>query len=260
MIFRRFLQRFRQQPWGAIATELAIVVVGVYIGLQVDNWNDERETRQKAVVFTARLIDDLRKEAWGYEWLINYSRETNRNQRRVLDAMAGEITLADEQFVISAYRATQYKETTRYRATYDELVSTGTIGLIADQEMRETAVNIFAGPWLEQIAQLTRDSEYRKLFRETVSAGIQEALLARCGDRPATVLDYATIESSLDYPCTLDVPSEKIGAAADALRALPRFVPALRIRFADNQTALTDLQSSNGSSLQGLRAIRNAKP
>ncbi len=260
MIFRRFLQRLKQHQWGAIATELVIVIIGVFIGMQVSNWNEEREISQKAAVFTARLTDDLRKEAWGYEWLINYSHETNVNQRRVLDAIAGEIALSDEQFVISAYRATQYKENTRYRATYDELVSTGTIGLIADLEMRETAVNLFAAPWLEQISQQTRDSEYRKLFRETVSAGVQDALLARCGDRPATVLDYATIEGSLDYPCTLDVPPEKIRAAADALKALPRFVPALRIRFADNQTALTDLQASNGSSLKGLRAIRNAKP
>lgn len=260
MIFRRFLQRLKLHPWGAIATELAIVIVGVFIGMQVSNWNEELETRRKAAVFTARLTEDLRREAWGYEFLITYNRETNANQRRVLDAMAGEIPLSDEQFLISAYRATQYKENSRYRATYDELVSTGTIGLIADQAMRETAVNVFAAPWLEQISQQTRDSEYRRLFRETVPARIQEALLERCGDRFGIVLDYASIEDSIDYPCTLEMSSEKIRAAADTLKALPRFVPALRIRFADNQTALADLQTANGESLKSLRAIRNAKP
>lgn len=238
MILRRVTALLREQNWTAIWIEFVLLVAGVFLGIQVSNWNEDREIRDKAQVFTARLTDDLRNEAWGYEWLIKYSHETNVNQRRVLDAMAGEINLADEQFVISAYRATQYKETTRYRATYDELLSTGSIGLIADQEMRETAVNTFAAPWLEQISQQARDSEYRKLFRETVSAGIQEALLARCGDRPATMLDYATIEGSLDYPCTLDVTPEKIRAAANALKASPRLVPALRIRFADNQTAL----------------------
>lgn len=260
MIFRRFLQRFKQQPWGAIATELVIVVVGVFIGIQVSNWNDEREIKQRATVFTERLTEDLLKEAWGYEYLIAYSRETNANQRRVLDAMAGEIELSDEQFVISAYRATQYKENTRNRATYDELVSTGTIGLIADPDMRETAVIVFASPWLDRMSQEVRDSEYRNLFRESVSASIQEALLERCGDRFAAVLDYSSIEDSLDYPCTLDAPPEKIREAADSLKTLPRFVPALRARFADNQTALIDLQTANGSPMQSLRAIRSAKP
>ena len=76
-------------------------------------------------------------------------------------------------------------------------------------------------------------------------AEIQQALLERCGDRFGTLLDYTAIEGSIEYPCTLGMPSEKIRAAASALKALPRFVPALRIRFADNQTALTDLQVSN---------------
>ncbi len=35
MIFRRFLQRFHQQPWGSIATVLVIVIFGVFIGMQV---------------------------------------------------------------------------------------------------------------------------------------------------------------------------------------------------------------------------------
>lgn len=258
MIFRRFLQRFKQQPWGSIATELVIVVLGVFIGMQVSNWNEERETAQKAVVFTARLTDDLRKEAWAYESTITYYRQTNANQRRVLDAMAGDITLSDEQFVISAYRATQYKDYNRYRSTYDELVSTGNMGLITDQILREAAVALFTTAFLEQMMQQTRESEYRRLFRESVSAPIQEALLVRCGDRLAHELDYTGIENQLDYPCTLELSPEKIRAAANALKAIPRFVPSLQVRFADNQTALSDLQLVNAPVLKSLRAIRSS--
>jgi hypothetical protein len=237
-----------------------IVIIGVFIGMQVSNWNEERETSQKAAVFTARLIEDLRKEAWSYEYLIDYNRDTNKNQRQALDAMTGDISLSDEQFLISAYRATQYKDAGQYRATYDELVSTGNIGLIEDRQLRETAMAVFTTPTFDQLTEDVKGSEYRRLFRETVPAEIQEALLTQCGDRFAPELDYAAIEGSIDYPCTLGMPSEKIHAAASALKASPRFVPALRIRFADNQTALTDLQVSNGVALQGLRAIRNSKP
>lgn len=233
-----------------------IVIIGVFIGMQVSNWNEERETAQKAIVFTARLTDDLLNEAWVYESLISYSRQTNANQRRVLDAMAGEIQLSDEQFVISAYRATQYKDYTRYRATYDELVSTGNIGLVADPTLRETAVALFTTPFLEQIMLQIRESEYRRLFRESVSAEVQEAVLSRCGDRAEIGRDYATIEGQLDYPCTLGVPTVKIRAATNALKAAARFVPSLQIRFAGNQTALNDLQQVNQSVLKNLRAIR----
>ena len=69
MIFRRFLPRLKQHQWGAILTELVIVIIGVFIGMQVSNWNEERETDRKAVVFTERLRTDLQKEAWNYEYL-----------------------------------------------------------------------------------------------------------------------------------------------------------------------------------------------
>ena len=72
MIFRRFLQRLKQQQWGAIGIELVIVVLGVFLGMQVSNWNEERATARRAEVFSERLRSDLREEAWGYEMQIGY--------------------------------------------------------------------------------------------------------------------------------------------------------------------------------------------
>lgn len=256
MMLHRVIDHVRNQQWTAIGIDFVIVVIGVFVGIQVSNWNAAREESRRAAVFTDRLKTDLVREAWAYEYLIAYNRETNRNQRRVLDALTGEAPLSDEQFVISAYRATQYKYNDRFRSTFDELVSTGTIGLIADQEMRETAGAIFTTPLFDTISQEASQSEYRRLFRETVPAAIQEALLERCGDHFATVLDYSALVGSIDYPCTLGVPAAKIEATAIALKALPRLVPALQLRFADNQTALTDLQTNNKAVVKSLRAMR----
>ena len=259
MILRRVIAHVRNQEWTAIGIDFLIVVVGVFVGIQVSNWNAARAENRKAEIFSERLKADLSREAWGYDYLVAYLRETNSNQRRVLDAMAREAVLSDEQFVIGAYRATQYKYNERFRATYDELVSTGSIGLIADQELRATAGTIFTTPLFDIISQEASQSEFRRVFRETVSAEIQEALLERCGDRYVPTLDYAAIAGSIDYPCTLGVSAAKIKAAAIALKALPRFVPALQLRFADNQTALFDLQVNNKAVVRVLQAIRNGK-
>lgn len=44
-----------------------------------------------------------------------------------------------------------------------------------------------------------------------------------------------------------------------ALKAAPRLVPALQIRFADTQTALTDLQVANQVVWKRLQAMRGDK-
>jgi len=259
MILRRLSQSLKEQNWTAIVIEFVLLVSGVFLGIQVSNWNADRELRKKSAIFTERLAADLRVEAWGYEYLIEYNKDVLANARRALDALTGDHLLSDEQFVIAAYRATQYESQDRRRATYDELVSTGTIGLITDQKLRETAIYVYATTLIDQTMEEGTQSEYRLIFRKTLSAQVQQELQEKCGDRIIPPLDYAGLVHSLDYPCALDLPAERIRAAAQALRSREGLEPALRLRFADVQTVLANLQLYSSRLLQNLRAMRGSK-
>ena len=255
MILRRITEHLKHQHWTAIWIDLVIVILGVFIGTQVSNWNTERETRQKSAVFTERLKADLKVEAWSYEFLIDYNKDVLANARRALDALSEDRSLSDEQFVISAYRATQYEFTDRRRATYDELVSTGTISLIVDQKLRETAIMMYATPLIDQTMNSGKQSEYREIFRKTVSAPVQQALLNECGDRMVRPLDYAGIVHGLDYPCKLGLPADRIRAVAETLRSREGLVPALQLRFADIETDLANLEQYSPLLLRNLREV-----
>jgi hypothetical protein len=45
MILRRLARHVRNQEWTAILIDFFIVVVGVYLGIELGNWNDERDAR-----------------------------------------------------------------------------------------------------------------------------------------------------------------------------------------------------------------------
>ena len=45
MILRRLAEHLKQQHWTAIAIELVIVVLGVFLGMQVSSWNEDRTLR-----------------------------------------------------------------------------------------------------------------------------------------------------------------------------------------------------------------------
>lgn len=259
MLLRRVIQHVKKQEWTAIWIDLVIVVVGVFIGIQVSNWNAERETKQKSVIFTERLKADLRGEAWGYEYLILYNKDILANAERVLSMLDGEAEMTDEQFVISAYRASQYKYNVRQRASYDEMISTGSIDLISDQTLRKTAVEIYTSTLFDEVSRDGQKSEYREIFRKSVSKDVQRALLKQCGDRFVEPFDYVKIIKSLDYACTLDVPAEKISAAAKSLRSHPALISALQFRFADIETAIADLEFYSPVLLNNLREIAGRK-
>jgi hypothetical protein len=42
MLLRRIIEHVKVQNWTAIVIDFVIVVVGVFIGIQVSNWNEGR--------------------------------------------------------------------------------------------------------------------------------------------------------------------------------------------------------------------------
>jgi hypothetical protein len=59
MIARRIAQHMKQQHWTGVLIELVIVVLGVFIGLQADNWNGQRLERQRVAVLVEGMRADL---------------------------------------------------------------------------------------------------------------------------------------------------------------------------------------------------------
>lgn len=255
MRLRRIIEHLRNQDWTAVGIDFVIVVIGVFVGIQVANWNTERETDQRAAVFTERLKSDLREEAWAYEFLFEYTLDVQANAERTVDALSGRADLSNEALLVSAYRATQYKQRTRRRATYDELISTGTIGLIRDEGLRDLTMRLYAIPAIDHAVREGMQSRFREAFRMAIPNHVQRALSRDCGDREIQIGDFEGILDNIDYPCELDLPQAEIDAAAQVLRADPNLVPLLRLRIADMGTRLHDLKVNNRAVAEGLQAI-----
>lgn len=260
MILRRVVENLKHQHWTAIGIELVIVVLGVFVGMQVSNWNEERDTDQRAAVFTQHLLEDLREEAWGYQLMIEYNQQVRANAERAESALTGEVPLDDEALLVAAYRATQCKQKLRRRATHDELISTGTIGLIRDRTLRDLAMRVYSMPTIDNFVREGMESRYREAFRMTVPIAIQRTLAQSCGDKLTPVGDYASLAHSLDYPCHTGLPGTAIREAAAALRGNPMLLPSLRKRAVDIVTRLGDLMTNNSEIRKGLMAIADGKP
>jgi hypothetical protein len=58
MTIRRILQHFEAKDWLAVSIELVVVVFGVFIGIQVANWNEARlEAARKHQIVEALITD-----------------------------------------------------------------------------------------------------------------------------------------------------------------------------------------------------------
>jgi hypothetical protein len=59
MILRRFTKHIIAQNWFAVGLDVIVVVVGIFLGMQVADWNDSRKDRTLEIEYLGRLYDDM---------------------------------------------------------------------------------------------------------------------------------------------------------------------------------------------------------
>lgn len=59
MILSRVIEHVKAQNWTAVALDFLIVVIGVFVGLQAQEWNRRREDRQREMQIITDLLTDL---------------------------------------------------------------------------------------------------------------------------------------------------------------------------------------------------------
>ena len=65
MILRRVTQHVKDQNWFAVGIDFFIVVIGVFIGIQVANWNETRANAAKEKVILASILEDIEDDIRG---------------------------------------------------------------------------------------------------------------------------------------------------------------------------------------------------
>lgn len=129
--------------WKGFFIHIATISIGLLIAIGLEQTVEFLHRRQQASTFAEHLKADLRVEDWSYELLLAYNREVLASADRAITALEGKAVMSDEALLVDVYRATQYKNPVRRRSTYDELISTGSISLIRDRALRDTAMRLY---------------------------------------------------------------------------------------------------------------------
>jgi hypothetical protein len=233
MILRRLSQSLKEQNWTAIVIEFILLVGGVFLGMQVSNWNAERVEHLRAIELFDRLTDDLESERNNVYYLRDYYETTAAYAKVALRDFETPGSVDAETFVISAYQASQWQEAISSRSTFEEIVATGAIDLVNNEKVRDLLIAYYEYDFTKGLSVMTRP-QYRELMRGVMPYSVQEAIKAACGDQSVTV--GRTVLYTLPKRCDIDVPATDIERAADVLRATPGFEQALRYQLAENDT------------------------
>ena len=181
MILRRIIAHFRKQEWTAIGIDFVIVVVGVFVGIQVANWNAEAADRRRGAEYVERLTRDMEADLVTRRGEAEYYAAVLASVVRTNELLAD--ANADAQaLVVSAYRASEITFSPTTRATWDEIVSSGDIGLLPGEASNGAVASYFVLDTSRFMYELLQASDYRRRVREIIPLEAQMALRAGCSD------------------------------------------------------------------------------
>ena len=178
MILRSVMRHVRDQNWFAVGIDFLIVIVGVFIGIQVANWNDARLDRQLEQVFLQALVEDVRQDA--VDMATTIAVETSRISAldhlivhatgnplpTGFESARGRVEIVeyppyalDDPFDVG-YTLFIMNSVPSRRAAYDTIINAGGLELIRDpglvSEIQEYYARVDSISGFSEVMQLTR--------------------------------------------------------------------------------------------------------
>ncbi|MEM9840891.1 MAG: hypothetical protein AAF830_17300 [Pseudomonadota bacterium] len=238
MILRRLTEHVRTQNWFAVALDFCIVVVGVFIGIQVSNWNAARLERVIERDTLVRLYADFQQSITGLDRDLRFLDQQLADQQAVISALdACKVAPeADETFQRGVVTLGFINRPRLYRRTIDEIAASGRTDIIQNTALADELASIVAhAEWradshaqvvliieshrhhIEAHLRYTLEVAFPDAFIPGHRGGIAYDLEAMCADPR-----IANGVSAISY-----VTLERLQAHRELLERYKRFLPKI---------------------------------
>ena len=257
MILRRITEHVKAQNWFAVGLDFLIVVVGVFIGIQVSNWNGERQDNALSAEYLQRLEFDIALEQARWDKAADYFSTARQYGLAAMEGFQKPADQLDDQFLVNVYQASQVWFVLPNRATFDELSSTGRIVLIEDAELRTALSNHYVR--VDALGfTLNQNSQYRRVARLNIDQRIQQQIRDKCGDQWVTD-DRNFYYVVLPTQCEIEVPDELLRTEISKLRRNEEVEQELRFQMSVLDAQLGTLKNTMDTGDATLAKIKEAQ-
>ncbi len=204
MILRRVITHFRNQEWTAIFLDFLIVVFGVFMGFQVQEWATARGLRASENIYLNRLHSEVVQL---YQDRFRYISDVQRNQSalsgvvEILQNQTDRETLTDGECA-SIAESHIYSNPTADLPTISELLSTGRFDALQAKGVRSaiTAFNQTALRGGDVIDAVNRNiATLAREFPELIQLKTVRDETNQPGIRTAALCDAAAMKENQQF-------------------------------------------------------------
>jgi hypothetical protein len=164
------------------AGEIILVVIGILIALQVNNWNESRLQQERELVYLGRLTENIQSDIQLYEYNIDFYQKVRDSGLLALRFATGEdISEHSNWDILLAYfYASQIWPMDPVSTTYEELKSSGELSLLESVALRDRLAFYYEGAQFRYRQTIGINPPYRKLSRTLIPYRVQSYMWDYC--------------------------------------------------------------------------------
>ena len=146
VIFRRLRTHIQDENWFAVFIDFCIVVIGVFVGIQVANWNASVDLRRQQKAAIDGLLEESRAIILAIQQEDAVDASAVATMKPVVEAISERDTasLTGQLIARSVGDARRYRNVVAPRATYDALTGSGVLSSMADDGAIKAVATYYA--------------------------------------------------------------------------------------------------------------------
>lgn len=146
MLLRRITMHAQSQNWFAVGLDFIIVVVGIFVGLQADAWNEDRKERIRERSTVVQLLGDFTANGAIASRMVEFHENKEQELTFAMNALIkGELAPEEVSRFKNAFVSMfQLPPLGATMGGYDAMIGSGDFGLIQDQKLKSMLVKLDA--------------------------------------------------------------------------------------------------------------------
>jgi hypothetical protein len=135
------MKHIKEQNWFAVGLDVIVVIVGIFLGMQVTEWNENNKNLYREEKVLQRLLAEFQEAEIYLSNVIQGTETRLEGNTKIVKLLRNSGEINDDEFKDIIGTTTGYAIPLKGSVTYTELVASGELNLLTSEELRSALVS-----------------------------------------------------------------------------------------------------------------------
>jgi len=234
MLLRRFMKHTTEQNWYAVVLDIIVVIVGIFLGIQVTNWQQHLNDKDTAKQYLQRFDNDLQADIKHMSVRLEFWNQVMDYTEVSLDYLEHNTPEENEswKYLLALFQSSQVSPLLVNDITYKEIQQVGQLALITNLELRSALAKYYSFNSSVASDSIIRHlPPYRAYVRGKISSEVVNHIWNNC-------FDVRSLEGQELIDCESPISAQQINHMLTQIKSDPKVLEHLLFWYSTQKSAL----------------------